>query len=70
MEMINSAFTLRERGRSPARFDLAAEDCAGDGTVGGNEGNPEGGNYDSYNEDLEEFLHLNGGGEDEWWGGT
>eukprot|EP00972_Heterocapsa_arctica_P057952 8549483-Heterocapsa_arctica.AAC.1 len=41
MEMINSAFTSRERGRSPARFDLAAEDGAGDGTVEGNpEGNP------------------------------
>eukprot|EP00972_Heterocapsa_arctica_P075337 11114403-Heterocapsa_arctica.AAC.1 len=26
MDMINLAFTSRERGRSPARFDLAADD--------------------------------------------
>eukprot|EP00972_Heterocapsa_arctica_P040891 6026572-Heterocapsa_arctica.AAC.1 len=74
MEMINSAFTSRERGRSPARFDLAAEDGAGgtpggtDGTVGG-EGNPEGDNYDGYDDDLDQFLGQNGD-EDEWWNGA
>eukprot|EP00972_Heterocapsa_arctica_P051959 7642973-Heterocapsa_arctica.AAC.1 len=31
METINSPFISRERGRPPARFDLAAEDGAGDG---------------------------------------
>eukprot|EP00972_Heterocapsa_arctica_P061278 9035943-Heterocapsa_arctica.AAC.1 len=40
----NSALTSRERGRLPARFDLAAEDAAGN--EGNPEGNPEGGNYD------------------------
>eukprot|EP00972_Heterocapsa_arctica_P104879 15456908-Heterocapsa_arctica.AAC.1 len=61
MEMFNTAFTSRERGRSPARFDLASEDGAGgppggtDHIVGG-EGNPEGGNYDGYDDDLDQFL--------------
>eukprot|EP00972_Heterocapsa_arctica_P047765 7045801-Heterocapsa_arctica.AAC.1 len=62
--MINSAITSRETGRSPARYDLASDDAEG------NEGNPEGGNYDGYNEAFEEFLLNGGGGGDEWWDGT
>eukprot|EP00972_Heterocapsa_arctica_P095568 14093693-Heterocapsa_arctica.AAC.1 len=59
------AFTSRERGRSPTRFDLAANDetegppRGTDEDMGG-EGNPEGGNYDDYDQDLDQFLDENG----------
>eukprot|EP00972_Heterocapsa_arctica_P089492 13195147-Heterocapsa_arctica.AAC.1 len=71
LDMINSAITTRERGRSPARFDLAAGDGAegppgGTGGDIGGEGNPEGGNYDDYDANLDQFLGQEEGGED-WW---
>eukprot|EP00972_Heterocapsa_arctica_P028031 4123480-Heterocapsa_arctica.AAC.1 len=56
LAMIDTAL-VRERGRSPPRYNLAA----GDGTNGsprgtdeimGGEGNPMGGNYDGYDADL------------------
>eukprot|EP00972_Heterocapsa_arctica_P043560 6431027-Heterocapsa_arctica.AAC.1 len=68
MDMINLAFTSRERGRSPTRFDLTANYGTNspprgtDDDVGG-EGNPEGGNYDDYDQNLDQFLGENGDGD-------
>eukprot|EP00972_Heterocapsa_arctica_P001929 276917-Heterocapsa_arctica.AAC.1 len=56
LAMIDTAL-VRERGRSPPRYDLAAGDHTngsprGTGEIIGGEGNPEGGNYDGYDADL------------------
>ena len=56
MEIVNTALDARERGRGPTRFNLAANDGAGDGNVGGGEGNPAGGSYEGFEEDMDNFI--------------
>eukprot|EP00972_Heterocapsa_arctica_P108326 15954084-Heterocapsa_arctica.AAC.1 len=57
LAMINTAL-VHERGRSPPRYNLAAGDGTngsprGTGDIMGGEGNPEGGNYDGYDANLD-----------------